>query len=388
VGATSDGEQPPAPVGDEIAPSDEIEQVVDDETRLRRLLAVTGFEARSAQLASMMSYQVTASLGGHTGHGTEQISRLLSNPIDPDKILQKMIDALLADYDGTAVDTLTKWYASPTGKKLIASIGTANSPGGQGQFDAYARRIQAEPPSDKRVRVAARIDQATQTSPNVVTIVIAVNVMVTNVIDRIFGVDRTDPQTQAAMKQLIRSQVGHPVVQQSRTYALFAIRSLTTRQVAEYEELLRSEAAGWFYRTAWDSYRNSARIELVAFVARINEWLEYRDPEAYRAAARERGVAWGKLRQDQQCLEEALRQDKLCRDMLCEASLADFTQGCLETSRRSAGYCSPVTPSDDEGADLWRTTSCRNMRRRDRVCLNLVTRIQTHCDERRASPEG
>ena len=81
VGVTTDGELPPAPEGDEIAPGDEIEAGIDDETRLRRLLAVTGFEARSALLASMMSYQVTASLGGHTGHGTEKLSRLLSNPI-------------------------------------------------------------------------------------------------------------------------------------------------------------------------------------------------------------------------------------------------------------------------------------------------------------------
>jgi len=388
VGATTDGDPLPAPVGDEIAPGDKIEQVIDDESRLRRLLAVTGFEARSAQLATMMSQQVTASMGGHTGYGTEQISRLLSNPIDTDKIQQNMIDALLADYDRTAVNTLTEWYASPTGEKLIASIGTANSPGGQGQFDAYSRRIQSESPGDKRMRAAARIDRATQTSPNLLTIVVATNVMVTNVIDRIFGVDRTDPRTQAAMKQLIRGQIEKPVRRQSHTYALFAIRSLTTRQVAEYEKMLQSEAAGWFYRTAWDSYRKSVQIELAAFVDRIDEWLGYKDPEAYRAAARAKGVAWGKLRQDQQCLEEAFRQDKLCRDMLCEASLADFIQGCLETSRRSDGYCSPVTPSDDEGALLWRTASCRNMRRRDRVCLNMVTRIQTHCDERRTSPEG
>ncbi len=388
VGATSDGEKLPGPAGDEIAPSDEIEPGIDNETRLRMLLALTGFEARSTQLATMMSYQVTASMGGDTGSGTQQIASLLSNEIDHDKIYQGMLDALLANYDSAAVNYLTDWYASPTGAQVIASIGTAGSPEGQGQFEAYSRRIDSGPASDKRMRAAARIDQATRTSQNLLPILAVTNLAVTNVIDRIFGIDRTDPRTQAAMKQLILDQIERPVLRQSRTYALFAIRTLTTTQVAEYEKVMRSEAAGWLYQTAWDSYREAARVELLAFVARVNEWLEYKDPLAYRASARERGAAWGKLRQDQQCLEEALRQDTLCRDMLCEAGLADFTLGCLETSRRSPGYCSPVTPSDDKDAFSWRTASCRNMQRRDRVCLNLVTSIQTHCDGLRASPEG
>lgn len=351
-----------------------------DEDRIRQLLVVTGVGERAEQLPELLSSQVTASMGGNTGKGSAHFTRLLVEDVRADTVLQAMVDALLAGFDAASAEALLAWYAAPPGDRVAQSIGLANSKTGEGVFDAYAQRIRGQPPGAIRVQAAVAVDEATGMSRNLTTVVVAANMAVSLEMDRVFGVDRGGEEARNLLRRAIQKQVQESVLQQARTYALFSMRTLRSSELKQYVEFSQSEGARAFHDIAFGAYRAAAAEALTRFGAKVETWIgNDRDPAVYRASIREEGMAWGKSRLDQQCLEESLRRDRFCSDLICEAGLADFYAGCLSSARPSAGFCNGVPAFEGPDGTRWRASRCRVVGRSDRVCRNLMASAQHHC---------
>jgi hypothetical protein len=359
-----------------------------EEERIRELLTVTGIEARARQLPELLSSQVTASMGGDTGKGSAHLTRLLVEDLRTEAVVQAMVDAVLAGLDGASVETLLAWYAAEPGARVAQAIALANSRTGDSIFDAYARRIQGQPPTAMRLQAAVAVDEATGLSRHLTRIVVGANLIVTHEMDRIFAVDRIGEEQRKLLRRAIQKQVQESVLQQTRTYALFSMRTLRSAELNQYVEHSQSEGAKAFHEIAFGAYDKAAAKAMAGFQEKVETWIEKdRDPTVYRAAAREEGTAWGKSRLDQQCLEESLRRDRRCSDLICEAGLADFYAGCLSSARPAPNFCNGVPAFEGADGARWRARRCRVVGRSDRVCRNLMASAQHHC-QAAAAPEN
>jgi hypothetical protein len=319
-------------------------------------------------------------MGGDTGGGSAHLTRLLVEDIRADAVVQAMVDALLASFDAASAETLLGWYAVSPGDRVAQAIALANSRMGDSIFDAYARRIRGQHPGAMRLRAAAAVDEGTGLSRHLTGVVVAANLTLTQEMDRIFAVGRGDEQERDLLRRAIQKQVEESVLQQARTYALFTMRTLQSGELNQYVEFSQSEGVRAFHELAFGAYDAAAAEALAGFQAKVETWIEKdRDPTIYRASIREEGTAWGKSRLDQQCLEESLRRDRRCSDLICEAALADFYAGCLSSARPSANFCNGVPAFEGPDGTRWRAGRCRAVGRGDRVCRNLMASAQHHC---------
>jgi hypothetical protein len=244
---------------------------------------------------------------------------------------------------------------------------------------AFARRAQSQPPTALRQQLAARLDQATETSQQLIAPAVEMNLSLTTALNRL-QVGTVDPDRTTAV---IRRRLSARIPPEARTYLLFVTRALSTDEVEEYRAFSQSDPARWLRRTSRAGYQQGVAAALGAFAASFSAWREQRDLPQSREAAEEEGRLFGDKRLDQECLPQALRRDGACEDVVCEASTAAFLSECLDASQPTPAQCAQVPASSDFRASIqWQFKVCGRFRRADRFCRALMRRLQAYCEQR------
>lgn len=102
--------------------------------------------------------------------------------------------------------------------------------------------------------------------------------------------------------------------------------------------------------------------------------------------ARNEGLTFGRSTDNAGCLNEALSRHRAHHGFSDAISNNLFLNGCLETSRPTAGFCEGVPPSDEFGATVgWQMEQCREAGISDNYCGQLFQQVQQHCERRNAS---
>jgi hypothetical protein len=353
---------------------------LDPEEQIRTLLELGGLAARVRQIPHNASQQAIAAIGGDTGSSSQHFAQLFAEEFDPESILQGIVDQLVSSYDRSAAGVVLDWYRSPTGKKVGAAIATAHSPDGQGQLTAFARRSQSQSPTALRQQLAVRLDEATETSQEMIALTAETNLSLTIALNRLQGV-KVDPDRASAA---IHRRLSARIPLEARTYLRFVTRTLSTDEVEQYIAFSQSDPARWFRRTSRAGYQQRIAAALAAFTTRFYAWMEQRDLPQSREEAAADGRLFGARRLDQECLPQALRRDSACEDVVCEASTATFLSKCLDASHPTPEQCTQVPTSSDMRVSLqWQLKVCGRFRRADRFCRALMRSLQAHCERRK-----
>lgn len=117
------------------------------------------------------------------------------------------------------------------------------------------------------------------------------------------------------------------------------------------------------------------------------EWLTEFNAERAEAAAawRNDGLAFGRLNDQQNCLEQSLRNFDGCTGFECTVNHGRYLKACLETAAVSPDFCAHVPefrdkPTEDDKA--WAKDECWSRNIRGEGCRLLVRQQQLFCSSR------
>lgn len=121
------------------------------------------------------------------------------------------------------------------------------------------------------------------------------------------------------------------------------------------------------------------------------QWLAEFNAERAEAAARWRneGLAFGRLNDQQTCLEQTLTNFDGCTGFDCTVNHGRFLKACLETASPSVGFCDGVPeyreePTEDDKS--WAKHACWSRDIRGEGCRLLMRQQQLFCSA--ASGDG
>lgn len=114
------------------------------------------------------------------------------------------------------------------------------------------------------------------------------------------------------------------------------------------------------------------------------EWLTEFNAERAEAAARWRneGLEFGRLNDQQTCLEQTLTNFDGCTGFDCTVNHGRFLKACLETASASADFCEGVPeyrekPTEDDKS--WAKDACWSRNIRGEGCRLLMRQQQLFC---------
>jgi hypothetical protein len=341
-----------------------------DEERVRTLLERDGFATQIRNTPILAARQVMSGFGGDTGAPTLSFTQLFARSFAPETLLQGVVDALREEYPAEQVEAAIAFYETPPGSEISAAIAATESRGGRAQRAAYRRRIRVERPSPRRSRAIRAIDEATGESATRIEVTVAMTVSVIRAIDRLVEFERSGVEAEPGwMQDAVRSRLEASVREQAQANLLFATRTLSHGELLEFVRFAQSDAVRGYAKIAHAAYARGVRAAAEAFDDRFGEWLAQQDPPALREAAREDGRRFGSGRKGELCLREAFRRERHCRDVACQAVVADFLDACLASGLRTPELCAE--------------RPCAERRRGDRFCRNLTRTLEARC----AAPE-
>ena len=226
-----------------------------------------------------------------------------------------------------------------------------------------------------------RIAEATGYSERRTSISVAMNFTVTRALDRLFQVSRVgDDDIQQRMRANIERRLSGSIRRQAYSYVLFVTRMQSTEELGDYLHFVESDAVQWIWRISSEEYEGSVRASLEVFARDFSRFLERRDTPPYREAQREEGRIFGARTRDRECVREAFRRDRRCKDVVCEFATVGFLGACLDASPRTESFCAEsATAGDPKARSRWRARACMDRDRQDRICLVLMTEVQDHC---------
>lgn len=114
------------------------------------------------------------------------------------------------------------------------------------------------------------------------------------------------------------------------------------------------------------------------------EWLADFNAERAELAAnwRKDGLAFGRLNDQNSCLDKALAEFDGCTGFQCTIDHGRFLNACLETAAASEGFCEGVPPFREERTEddkSWAKYGCWDRNIRGEGCRLLMRQQQLFC---------
>ncbi len=354
-------------------------------SRVKELMEVTGL-AESVRAMPAMAGQQGAAIGGDDELG-KSFQKAFASSFAAEPILAKTESELVAHYDPAHAAAILAWYASPLGKRVRTASEAVNTVVGQSELAAYAEGLQADPPSQQRLTLVAELDAATESTAQLTELVIQMSRSLTAGMARVMAPD--DPAASSVADdelESMRQQLGPMMRNQIFVTLLFTLRNFTDEDVAAYLAFSGSEPYQWFNRRSFAGFlagiSGASGRFAESFAPIVTAAIDVETRDRMQAEAR----AYGKGREDRECLGESLERDTACTGFECHVQNAGFLRACLEASSKRSDVCAGAPPNEDlQRSVLWRLQQCESIGRRDSFCRSLLGSLQKHCEESRGS---
>lgn len=357
------------------------------EATARTLLEVSGLEATLRALEGSVGQQAAAQLGsGDQPIATEEraeLARVYASAFDAQRIHQRVVEALLEDFDAAKAARVVAWYDSPLGRKLRAAAAEQGTAEGQAQLALWIQGIRLAPPQPQRVELARRLDEATGATHQFTTL------MGTLSLAMVRGLATAMPPAHpvaapeaelAATLDTVRAELEPLMERQALLVLLYSTRSLSDAELGAYVEEAEAPAARWFNEASFRGLERGFSEASRALGKALGEWIPSRLDDGALAARRDEGNGYGTGRIDRECVDSALERDAACGDFACHFEASSFMEGCLEAATATASLCVEVPNTSEVGATVqWRIAGCARLGRSDNFCRHLLHRVQEHC---------
>lgn len=127
-------------------------------------------------------------------------------------------------------------------------------------------------------------------------------------------------------------------------------------------------------------------IGVAVAVVMAARWVKSRGAELERGARAtvEEAERFGRGKDADACVAEALTRVRACDGFICEAKTNAFLQTCLRVSNVPAAFCNGVPkPTEIMQTARWQLAECaRRGARDDQRCARLIGALQTYCSQR------
>ncbi len=204
----------------------------------------TRIQAQLQQRRSELSPQIYAELSG----------------ILPDAFRTELLDArTIKNFEAKAnkeqLLSALEWLRSPPSKKMTQLEVEVGTPEGQRQLREFVTTLQSNPPSEQRVALLLRLDEATEGTE----MAIALTVIIARAM--VEGMQPLLPPEKRMDHSQVERQIGtmksrlHPMMKNYLLVAnLFVYRSVSDDELEGYVSNWESENGQWLYRTTIEAF--------------------------------------------------------------------------------------------------------------------------------------
>jgi hypothetical protein len=106
-------------------------------------------------------------------HVYEMFVPLFKEIYNAEKIRKDMQTRIENNLDFESIENVLVWLRTPLGRKITLLEEAASSPEGQQQLGAFAKQLRTNPPSQARVHLGKRLDEATQATETTLELAVA-----------------------------------------------------------------------------------------------------------------------------------------------------------------------------------------------------------------------
>lgn len=163
-------------------------------------------------------------------------------------------------------DVLTKslaWLRSDLGRRITKLEEAASEPSAVREVQQFARQLQSSPPPQERLRLAERLDRATNSTET------QLDLMESTMLGVATAADATLPPQQRLGEERIRTQIArqraalHTAAQQQVLLSsLFMYRSVSPAELEQYLAFLESEAGKEMYSATNHAFKGALKAAI------------------------------------------------------------------------------------------------------------------------------
>ena len=197
-----------------------------------------------------------------------ELAETLHRALDPGLVERDLQAVMRRDCDPERLAAAAQSMRLPLFAKVIDQELAAAHPSAEKKMERYFKGLEKRPPSPERVDLLRRLDEATASAEIDTELRLVM-------IGLLVGGEPRDEAARAQLDQL-RSQMLPRVREEFLAKGLYAYRTLTDRELADYVALWEQEAMGWTSRQTGYALRQAiaegmqrVRSELIGMLGRM-----------------------------------------------------------------------------------------------------------------------
>jgi len=181
-----------------------------------------------------------------------------------DEMSERHLAAFAADYDAESARSVSEWYTSEAGKRLLEFETAAAETDWEAEVVPFVEQIMREPVPVERVKLFERIDAAVGSTDDAAILQIGIGEVLTAGAQALLPDEKRTPRAELdAQFAALRAQAAGQMHAQQSVIFMYVYREASNAELAAYAEFAESPAGRWLHSTH--------RLAMVQLLAEIRE---------------------------------------------------------------------------------------------------------------------
>jgi hypothetical protein len=180
---------------------------------------------------------------------TGRIKKMIDESYHADSIYSSLFRHIRKNFDNAHITALIQWLRTPKTQKVVQLEIEAGTPAARYQISRLAAQLRSNPPSESRMSLIRRLDNASGSSEFMVDLTVSTFRTLMEVYNRTRQEDEQIPQVQITKAiENMRKQL--PVLSKTATSVIFlyTYRSLRDAELSEYIDFYASQSGKWYWK--------------------------------------------------------------------------------------------------------------------------------------------
>ena len=178
--------------------------------------------------------------------------------LSAERLEKKVLDELEEQTEREPLDAALEWLRTPLVKKIMQTRIAASGPAGTAEMKFFIEKLRTNPPSEKRVKLVERYDQAGRVSILAIETMLLSGYAVAVMYDALKPAEEREGP--AALRESMKSQRALliPVFKETAALtSLFVFRDISDEELESFVLASEGEVGKWYYATIWSVFLNA-----------------------------------------------------------------------------------------------------------------------------------
>lgn len=228
------------------------------EALVDELLQRAGLLAQLGQVPALVEARLSQHRGLLAPERYDRLRALLREAYRPEALSRVIRARFLQAFDPHRYGVVVGWLRAPHVEQAVAAELQAGDPASWQELTAFAGQLLQAPPSERRVALIRRLNDATRASEESrdVTLAVAEGVhRILGSVDPAGALSR--PEAWRAEAEQIRIQSAERLAHQTELFFLFTYRGIPDEALARYVNFWASDLGAWFHQRSTDALLES-----------------------------------------------------------------------------------------------------------------------------------